>query len=56
MSGAMSGAIWFLCREKTPSNFATRRRSQVLDASGVRLYSSRRQPVALPPKEAQMTA
>lgn len=54
MSGEMSGANWFLCVEKTPSNFATRRIREELDLCGVRLYSPRRQPVACPPKEADM--
>lgn len=51
MSGAMSGALG--C-ESTPSFFATRRKSKVLDLVGKRLYGTPLFPEVVTTKEAHM--
>jgi hypothetical protein len=51
MSGAMSGQLG--C-ENTPSFFATRRKSKVLDLVGKRLYGAPPFPEVLTTKESQM--
>lgn len=51
MSGAMSGQLG--CKN-TPSIFATRRKSKVLDLVGKRLYRTPPFPEVLTTKEAQM--